>query len=206
MNGFTLYSMPSSGNSYKIRLFLSLSGRTYRHVPLESNSAELEAAKASGTLPLGKLPVLVLADGTTLTESGAILWYLSQETDFRPVNAMAQARALEWMFFEQNRLEPVIAVRASLRSYPHLAEQATPQKMDTLLHDGMALLSVIDTALMDAKWLTGASPSIADIALYGYVHSSGTRGGYDMDAFPHIQNWCTRIATIPGYVPLEYIP
>ena len=206
MNDFTLYSMPSSGNSYKVRLMMALTGRSYRHVPLESNSAELEAAKTSGTLPLGKLPVLVLPDGTALTESSAILWYLAQNTDFLPKNALAQARVLEWMFFEQNRLEPVIAVRASLRSYPHLADQATPERMETLRHDGTALLSLLDTALGKTQWLTGDTASIADIALYGYVHSSGTRGGYDMDAFPHIQDWCARISSLPGYVSLYHKP
>jgi glutathione S-transferase len=206
MKDFTLYSMPSSGNSYKVRLMMALTGRTYKHVPLETNSVELETAKASGTLPLGKLPVLILPDGNTLTESGAILWYLAQNTDFLPQNALAQARALEWMFFEQNRLEPVIAVRASLRSYAHLADQATPEKMDALLRDGTALLSLIERDLKVSKWLSGDAPTITDIALYGYVHSSGTRGGYDMDSFPNINAWCARIAALPGYVPLDYLP
>lgn len=206
MTSFTLYSMPSSGNSYKVRLMMALTGRTYRHAPLEANSAELEAAKASDALPLGKLPVLVLPDGNTLTESGAILWYLSQGTDYQPASALAQARALEWMFFEQNRLEPVIAVRASLNCYPHLADQATPERMEALLHDGTTLLALVDKALGKTQWLTGDTPSIADIALYGYIHSSGTRGGYDMDAFPHIQDWCSRISALPGYVPLEHMP
>jgi glutathione S-transferase len=41
MTGLTLYSMPSSGNSYKVRLLLALLGRAYVHVPCEAGSVAL---------------------------------------------------------------------------------------------------------------------------------------------------------------------
>ncbi|HAW47801.1 MAG TPA: glutathione S-transferase, partial [Roseovarius sp.] len=103
MTDLTLYSMPSSGNSYKVRLLLALEGRRYRHVPIETNTPELAEAKAAGHLPLGKLPTLHLPDGTILTESNAILWYLGHGTGWVPEGALAQAQMLAWMFFEQNR-------------------------------------------------------------------------------------------------------
>ena len=59
MTDLKLYSMPSSGNSYKVRLLLALMGRSYTHVALEDGSPELTAAHANGELPMGKLPVLV---------------------------------------------------------------------------------------------------------------------------------------------------
>lgn len=206
MSDFTLYSMPSSGNSYKVRLLLSLTGQSYTHVPLETNTAELRQARADGHLPLGKLPALHLENGEILTESGAILWYLTDGSPFEPSGSLAKARALEWMFFEQNRLEPVIAVRASLNCYPHLAEQATPERMQALLDQGNELLSLVDTAVAKAPWLTGDHPTLADISLYGYIHSSETRGGYDMSRFPNIINWCARIAALPNYIALDHIP
>ena len=66
MTDLTLYSMPSSGNSYKARLLLSLLGRDYCHVGLEYETPELEQVHATGKLPLGKLPVLILADSTAI--------------------------------------------------------------------------------------------------------------------------------------------
>ena len=66
MTDLTLYSMPSSGNSYKARLLLAMLGRDYTHIGLEYETPELAAAHADGKLPLGKLPVLELADGTRL--------------------------------------------------------------------------------------------------------------------------------------------
>ena len=202
MTDLTLYSMPSSGNSYKARLLLALLGRPYRHMACEANSPELARAKSEGRLPLGKLPALHLPDGTILSESNAILWYLGQGTGWVPDEPLAQARMLSWMFFEQNRHEPVIAVRASLNSYPHLADQATPDVMARLLDTGHDILSLMDDTLASAPFFAGADPTLADIALYAYTHSASARGGFDMARFAHLSDWCERIAALPGYVEL----
>lgn len=201
-----LFSMPSSGNSYKVRLLLSLLGQPYEHIACEDDTPETAKAKADGDLPFGKLPALHLADGTQVAESGAILWYLAQGSDFLPSDPLRQSQILAWMFFEQNRLEGVIAVRASLRCYPRRMVDATPQKMADLLDAGHELLQIVEDHLARQDWLVGDTPTIADIALYGYIHSSGERGGYDMDRFPSISRWCAQIAALPNYVGLDDQP
>ena len=203
MTDLTLYSMPSSGNSYKVRLLLALLGRTYAHVPIETDTPELAEAKAAGHLPLGKLPALHLGCGTILSESNAILWYLGADTAWMPEGALAQARMLGWMFFEQNRHEPVVAVRASLATYPHLAGEATPERMATLLEEGHRILGLMEAGLDGQDWFCGAAPTLADIALYAYTHTAGTRGGYDMGRFARLTRWCARMAALPGYVGLQ---
>ncbi len=198
--------MPSSGNSYKVRLLLSLLGVSYTHVPCEVCTPALEQAKEDGSLPHGKLPALHLTDGSILTESSAILWHLASGTDFLPADPMIQTRVLEWMFFEQNRMENVIAIRASLNSYPHLAAQASPERMADLEQAGIALFELLEGYLSDREWMVGASPTIADIAIFGYTHSSGTRGGYDMSPYPAIQRWCERMKALPDFIALDYQP
>lgn len=198
--------MPSSGNSYKVRLAMSFLGVEYDHIACEVHSDALTKAKNDGKLPLGKLPALHLDDGNILTESGAILWYLADGNPLLPNDKLQRAAVLEWMFFEQNRMEPVIAVRASLNSYPHLAAQATPEKMAELLTAGIALFGLLEAHLKEHEWLVGDGPTIADISVFGYTHSSGTRGGYDMSAFPAINAWCDRVAGLPGYIALDDTP
>lgn len=206
MTDLTLYSMPSSGNSYKVRLLLALLRRDYRHIPCEAGSPALAVAKDGGKLPLGKLPVLHMADGRVLNESNAILWYLAASTDWIPSDPLAQAQMLAWMFFEQNRHEPVIAVRAALRCYPARAHLATPDRMASLLDEGHALLGLMEAHLQANDWFCGTSPSIADIALFGYTSSAETRGGFDLSRFPALQAWCARITALPGFVTLEHLP
>lgn len=202
----TLYSMPSSGNSYKVRLLLALLGQTYRHVGMEYETEALADAHASGTLPLGKLPVLVLGDGTAIPESNAILCYLADGTDWIPDNAAERAKVLGWMFWEQNRHESVIAVRAALRVYASRAHLATPDRMAALLEQGRALLATMDAHLDGQDWLVGERISVADIALYAYTHSAETKGGFDLGPYPAIRAWLARIKALPGYVELDDIP
>jgi glutathione S-transferase len=43
--------------------------------------------------------------------------------------------------------------------------------------------------------------SIADIALYAYTHVAG-EGGFDLERYPSIGRWLSRVADQPGHVPL----
>jgi glutathione S-transferase len=202
----TLYSMPSSGNSYKVRLMLGLLDRRYSHVGLEYETPELADAHTTGALPMGKLPVLILDDGTALPESNAILCYLADGTSWMPSEALGRARALGWMFFEQNRHETVIAVRAALQIYESRAHLATPQRMVELLDSGHRVLRVMEDHLADHAWLAGDTPSVADIALYAYTHTAGSQGGFEMHRFAAINDWLARISALPGYVERDDIP
>lgn len=201
--GVKLYSMPSSGNSYKVRLLLALLGQLHERVDCEHGSDALAGARAAGALPYGKLPVLHLGDGQRLAESNAILCYLGEGTRFWPVDPVVRAQMLGWMFWEQYNHEPVIAVRASLRNYPHRAAEATPARMADLLARGHAVLQVMEDRLADHDWLVGRAVSLADLCLYGYTHSAGEKGGFDMARFPGINAWCARVAALPGYKELN---
>ncbi|SNR55270.1 glutathione S-transferase family protein [Paracoccus sediminis] len=196
-----LYSMPSSGNSYKVRLLLALLGQGAEVVDCEYGSANL--AQAKSVLPYGKVPALVLDDGRTLGESDAILWYLGEGTDFIPTDAISRAQMLGWMFWEQYNHEPVIAVRAALLTYPDRAAQATPERLADLLDRGHGVLQVIEDRLSGRNWLAGDHATLADICLYGYTHTAGERGGFDMARFPAINRWLDRLAGLPGYVGID---
>lgn len=206
MSDLTLYSMPSSGNSYKVRLLLSLLGRPYRHVALEYETEALEEAHRAKTLPLGKLPTLELADGTRLPESNAILCYLAEGTDWLPSDPVHRARVLGWMFWEQNQHEGVIAVRAAILTYPSRAHLRTPERLADLLDRGHAVLGQMEERLASHDWIANDGPTVADISLYGYTHSAGSKGGFDMHRFPGIGRWLDRIASLPGHITLDQIP
>ena len=206
MNDLTLYSMPSSGNSYKVRLLLAYLGRPYRHVGMEYLTPELDKAHAEGLLPLKKLPTLELVDGTRLPESNAILCYLAEGTDWLPADPLDRARVLAWMFWEQNQHEGVIAVRAALLVYEHRKHLATPERMAELLDRGHEILGQMEAHLAKNEWLAAGRPTIADIALYAYTHSAGTKGGFDLSRFPAVNAWLARVAALPGHVTLDDIP
>ena len=105
-----LYENAASGNCYKVRLLLAHLGLAYERRSVDvldrSNRPEL----LGGLNPSLRVPTIVLDDGSSLGESGAILWYFGEGTRFVPADRYARALVLQWMFFEQYDHEPAIAV------------------------------------------------------------------------------------------------
>lgn len=202
----TLYSMPSSGNSYKVRLLLAHLGIEYEHIGGEYGSGLTDSAEFRALNPAAKLPLLVLEDGRTLAESDAILVYLAHGTRFLPADTYDQALCHQWMFFEQNSHEPSIAVRAAILHYPQRAHLRTPEHLDPLLASGHRALGIMEAQLLKTPYLAGDALSVADICLYAYTHSAGEAGGFEMERFPSVNAWLSRVADEPGHVPLTYIP
>ena len=194
--------MPSSGNSYKVRLLLSLLDLPCEIVDCEDATPEIAQARADGRLPFGKVPVLELDSGRLLPESNAILLYLAQGSHLIPADPFHQAQMTAWMFWEQNQHEGVIAVRAALRNYPSRAHLVTPERLADLLDRGHQILGMMEQHLSGRDWLVDGGMSLADICLYAYTHTAEERGGYDMARFPAIRRWCARIAALPGYQEL----
>ena len=203
----TLYSMPSSGNSYKVRLLLALLNIPFHVIETEyDHGKELTNTPAfRAKNPHGRVPLLELEDGRLLSESNAILLYLAEGTRFVPQETFARAKVHQWMFWEQNAHEGSIAVRAAILRYPERAHLRTPAVLGPLLTSGIHCLSVMETQLKQTPYLTGGNYTVADICLYGYTHSAD-QGGFDLSQFPAIQAWLTRVAAVPGHVPLQWAP
>ena len=190
-----LYDYLPSGNSYKVRLLLSYLGINYTHIPIDIHAGETQTPDYLAMNPAGQIPVLQLEDGRTLAESNAILMFLAEDTPYVPVNAFERAKALQWMFWEQYRHEPAIAVARFIRMYAPEREAELPKLMER----GAAALSVMEGHLRGQAWFVGAGPSVADVALYGYTHVAG-EAGFDLSHYPNVQAWCERMAEHPRHV------
>ena len=201
----TLYSMPSSGNSYKVRLLLALLAIPFRVIETEYDGGKelTKTPEFRAKNPHGRVPLVVFEDGRTLSESNAILLYFGDGTRFVPQDRYARAKVHEWMFWEQNSHEGTVAVRAAVLTYPHRASARTPE-IWRLLEGGHRALGVMEAQLAKTPFLAGDSFTAADICLYAYTHSAGVKGGFDLGQFPAVQAWlCARLSQQPGHVPLE---
>src|SRR6195256_6363338 len=105
---YTLYSMQRSGNSYKVRLALSLLDIPYRLEEINILKGESRTPEFLAKNPNGQVPLLEVAPNRHLAESNAILWYVAGGTALAPEDRIQRAEALQWMFFEQHSLEPNI--------------------------------------------------------------------------------------------------
>jgi glutathione S-transferase len=97
---YTLYARAGAG-SLAPQILLEEIGVPYQLVWIGRSPAELEDFRRIN--PEAKIPVLMLPDGTAVSESAAILIHLTQahpEADLAPaVGTAAHARFLQWMVF-----------------------------------------------------------------------------------------------------------
>jgi glutathione S-transferase len=152
--------------------------------------------------PMGKVPVLRLADGRVLSESGAILLHLSAGTRYSPNDSWEQAEALRWMFWEQYSHEPAIAVNRYWLAYqPPEARAGRDDLIAANRVRGARALAVMDEHLATRDWFTGLEYGIADIALYAYTHVA-EEGGFDLQSRIYIRRWLERVESRPGHIGL----
>jgi glutathione S-transferase len=96
-----LHDNLSSWNGYKVRLLLAQLDIPFERVEYHIDTGETRAPEFLQKVnPNGRVPVLELEDGTTLPESGAILFYLAENTPFLPEGRLERAQVLRWMSFE----------------------------------------------------------------------------------------------------------
>jgi len=195
----TVYDFTGSGNGYKVCLLMMQLGLPFKRVECDILKGETRTPEFLKKNPNGRIPTLELEDGTFLCESDAILWYLARGTRFVPDDAYDQARALQWMFFEQYDHEPNIAVARFLLEYMPNPERYA-DRMPGLHERGHEALAVMETHLAGGcDYFAGSRLSIADFALYGYTHVAG-EGGFDLDRYPAVQAWIARVASEPGHI------
>ena len=183
-----LYDYLPSGNSYKVRLLMSYLERGYTHVPIDIHKDETHTADFLAKNPAGQIPLLELDDGRVIAESNAILLYLGEGSSFVPDDKFDRAKMYQWMFFEQYKHEPAIAVARFIR---HYAIESRAEDLPNLMTRGNAVLAIMDRHLNDREWFAGDAQSLADVALYAYTHVAG-EGGFELSAYPNIQKWLLR--------------
>jgi glutathione S-transferase len=197
---YTLYDYWESGNCYKVRLLLNQLEIAYQRIPVDILSGETRTAEFLAKNANGRVPLLSTPEGRSLAESNAILYYLSKDTDMFPTDDWGRAEAMQWMFFEQYSHEPNIAV---LRFWEFSGQARDHQdEIPSKLEASYKALAVMENHLLSRAWFAGNSYSIADIALYAYTHVAD-EGGVVLDSFPNIVAWLARVASQPGYIPID---
>ena len=197
-----LYDYLPSGNSYKVRLLMAYLGLKYEHIGVDIIKGETQTADFKAVNPAAQIPLLELSDGRRIAESNAIIYFLGEGTPYWPKNAFDQAKCLQWMFFEQYKHEPSIAVA---RYIHHYAMDTREAELPGLTARGYAALDIMEGHLSDQRWFVGGGRSIADVALYAYTHVAG-EGGFDMTGYPNITAWLDRFADHPNHIRMTDSP
>jgi glutathione S-transferase len=148
----------------------------------------------------GRVPLLEIEPGVHLAESNAIIVYLADRTPLIPLDRLARARMLQWMFFEQYSHEPFIAVARFLRVF-HPDRAGQRATADSKMDGGYRALGVMERQLATTRFFVGDQYTLADIALYAYTHVAH-EGGFELAPYPAVRSWLQRVAAQPDYVSM----
>jgi glutathione S-transferase len=190
-----LHDYGASANCYKVRLLLAQLGIEYERVPVDIFGGDTLTDDYARVNPLRQTPVLERDGADPLPESGAILIHLAEDTEYLPEDPNDRAQALRWLFFEQTE---VIQGIAGLR-FRLVTKRIEPDGREALRRRsvGEAALGLLNDRLGRSDYLAGNSYSIADIALFAYVHVAH-EAGFELSAA--VREWIARVEGTRGFM------
>ena len=163
-----LYDGGRAPNPRRVRIFLAEKGIEVPLEPVDMGAMAHRSAEVTGLNPLQRLPVLVLDDGTVLTESIAICRYFEELHPEPPLfgsGALGRAQVEMWQRrMELNLLMPV--AHAFRHIHPAMAEWEVPQIAawgEANKPKAVEFLSLLDRELAGREFVAGDAYTVADI-------------------------------------------
>ncbi|RVD61626.1 glutathione S-transferase family protein [Mesorhizobium sp. M2D.F.Ca.ET.185.01.1.1] len=199
----TLYDYLPSQNAWKIRVLLGLLGIAYETRMVSIFEGESRSEAFLKLNPAGAVPVLAVENGQAIAESNAILILVAEGTPYLPADRLARAKVMQWLFFEQYYVEPVIG---SLRFWTLTGRLERNQALVAGKREAcVRALGALERSLADTPFLVGDRLTIADIAVYAYGHRAEDCG-FELADYPAISAWVERVgeAIGPGYPVYPY--
>lgn len=163
-----LYDGGRAPNPRRVSVFLAEKGLDIERINVDMGALEHKNAVVSGLNPLQKLPVLVLDNGTILTETMAICRYfeaLYPEPALLGTGALEQAQIEMWQRrVEFGLLMPV--AHAFRHTHPAMAGWEVPQVAawgEANKPKALAFCTLLNQELAQRDFIVGDAFSVADI-------------------------------------------
>lgn len=196
-----LYSYWRSTTSYRVRIALNLKGLAFDTVPVNLVAGEQRAPDYVALNPIEGVPVLVLDDGTALTQSLAILDYLdavAPEPPLLPADPLARAKVLAAAHTIAMDIHPVnnLKVGARLKSEHGLTQADWVAWMQHWMQKGLAAYQAL---LPEGPVFSFADrPDLADICLVAQLYNAH-RWGVDLARFPRLREIERAALALPAF-------
>ncbi|SOE50705.1 GST-like protein [Burkholderia sp. OK233] len=185
-----LYSWPTP-NGHKVHIMLEECNLHYRLHPINIREGDQSRPEFSSFAPNQKIPVLVDDCDTngqpiTVFESGAILLYLSEKSGrLLPTDLRGRYEAIQWLMFQMSAVGPMFGQSNHFR---HVCAESIPYAIERFGTEVRRIHRVLDHVLSSRVYLASDEYSIADIAVYPWLVSSG-KHGIDWKDYPNVRRW-----------------
>lgn len=194
-----LYDSRLSGNAWKVRILLNQRKIPFERVTLDLAKGDLNRPEVAKKARFKRIPILEVEDGRTLVESSAILLYLAEGSPLLPSERYLRAEITSWLFFEQFDLTRALGFPRFFKLRGVYEEQK--EKVHFFQEIGYAGLTKLEDWLSRHAFLVDDHYTLADLGVFPYV-SLAHEGGYEMERFPGIKAWLSRIVSQPAFIPM----
>merc|ERR1712130_560030 len=197
MVGGTLFTYPDNFRAQKAEIAAKYSGAKLT-VSKDFKFGETnKSAEFLKKFPLGKVPAFEGSDGTLLTESNAIAYYVANEELRGGSDAAARSQVVQWMSMADSDILPA----ACTWVFPTMGiMQFNKNATERAKEDIKGVLKALNDHLLAKTFLVGERISLADIAvactllsLYKQVMDPAFRG-----AFGNVNRWFTTVVNQPN--------
>ena len=178
----TLYGHPMSGNSYKVKLLLSLLGLDYEWVTVDLMKGEHKQPEFLKLNPFGQVPVLTDGDVTIADAQGALVYlarHYDQDGPWFPQEPVAMAAVIRWLSITAGEVRQG---PESARLYHLFGVKAI--NIERATEKAGFILDQLNQHLSSQDWLVG-TPTIADVAVFPYV-ALAADGKIDLSPYTHV--------------------
>ena len=182
-----------SPNIRKVSLMLEETSLPYTVKHVEKQSDGKFADDFIAINPNATVPAIVDTDtGTTLFESGAILYYLAEKTKkLLPNDLMRRAEVVKWLMFEVANMCPAMV---ELYHYMLIDSGNIPDVVLQRYKDKLVRYCAILNQQLDGREFLCGEYSIADIALYPWSVILEDMAEINLADYPNMNNWATAIS------------
>ena len=207
---YRLHGFSQSGNVYKVALLLEALRQPWTsvHMPFADFVAGVPRSDAfrQGQNVMGEVPILEV-DGKKLTQSAAILLYLSKKHGaYGGQDDDEHQEVMRWLFFDNHKFTSYIASWRFTKSFAPVAPDPAVEKWLKGRIDNA--FGIAERHLEKRDYVVGSRPTIADMSMCGYVYFPPEESGYDFaQQYPAIARWSERLKALPGWKPpYEMLP
>ncbi|ABM05376.1 Glutathione S-transferase, N-terminal domain protein [Psychromonas ingrahamii 37] len=195
----TLYSFPFSLPCYRTRLAASLLGHPAEIIKIDITKGEQKQADFLRINPLGLIPALVDNElNITVSDSVAILRYLAKTCEDKKwlgADLEQQSQVDILLSLTSNELKDSVEKARLINAFKLLPESEFP------ICEQLAskILPIINEKLAGKDWLTGNTPTIADIAVYSTLIYCD-EALLTLTPYENILAWIPRFERLTGYL------
>lgn len=200
MASYKLYNRVGSGGMV-VEAALALTGADYELAEIESKPGSALPDSFRTVNPWRQVPTLILPDGSTMTETSAILIHLAAcfpEKALGPApGTPAHAAFLRWIIFANVNVYEAVLRRVYPERYCGDDPAAADATRDAAIVRAGEALAVLEQAATPGPFLLGEAMSLADV--YVAMLLAWHRGEI---AAPHLARLMTAVRTHPVVAPI----